>query len=130
MKKLVRERTKMPKHRALPLFDQEDAISAEELLLRRILLAIEQPQPKRPLQCVTYKMPLPHYLRMKEAAQRWKLSYSDLLRIAMFYLTPALEAPSGELRALLETHRSSELQKQSERSLKRSLSLRKAKLAS
>ena len=109
----------------LPLFDPpSDAGSgtaapvAEELLMQ-ILRRIDAPQPKRPLQCVTYKMPLPHYLAMKETAQQWCISYSDLLRIGASLLTPALREPGDQLRGLLEAHRKVELEKRAARDLKR-----------
>ena len=64
------------------------------------------PQPKRPIQCVTVKMPLPAYLRMKRAAQRWNLTYTDVINFCTQRVVPVLEmAPSGQVAEMLEQHR-------------------------
>ena len=92
---------------------------AEEALLLTIMKEMEVSQPKRPLQCVTYKMPLPHYLRMKNVASRWHLTYSDLLRLVMLRVTAALEEPNGELLEMLEQHRQAEIERRAARIEKR-----------
>jgi hypothetical protein len=45
-----------------------------------ILNEIDLPSDRRPLQCVTFKQPLPEYFRLKEACQIWRLQYSDVIR--------------------------------------------------
>ena len=62
-------------------------------------------QPKRPLQCVTVKMPLPAYLRMKRAAQKWNLTYTDVINFCTQRVVPILETPSGQVVEMLEQHR-------------------------
>ncbi len=76
-----------------------------ELFLRGVLEDMEQPQPKRPLQCVTVKMPLPAYLRMKRASQKWNLTYTDVINFCTQRVVPVLETPSGQVATLLEQHR-------------------------
>src|ERR1700712_874527 len=76
-----------------------------ELFLRGVLEDMERPQPKRPLQCVTVKMPLPAYLRMKRAAQKWNLTYTDVINFCTQRVVPVLETPSGHVATLLEQHR-------------------------
>lgn len=66
---------------------------------------------KRPLQCVTFKQPLPEYLRLKTVCKRWRLRYSDILRLFLVAAIEALEKPSGELRELLQVHRDQEVEK-------------------
>ena len=91
----------------------------EYALLLQILKELEQPQPKHPLQCVTYKMPLRHYQRMKQAAKTWNLTYSDLLRFLMLRMTVAIEQPSPELLIALEEHREQVLARRAARFTKR-----------
>ena len=79
-----------------------------ELFLKDVLEEMERPQPKRPLQCVTVKMPLPAYLRMKRAAQRWNLTYTDVINFCTQRVVPVLESPTGQVAALLEQHRTEE----------------------
>jgi hypothetical protein len=76
-----------------------------EIFMEGVLEDMEQPQPKRPLQCVTVKMPLPAYLRMKRAAQRWNLTYTDIINFCTQRVVPILETPSGKVAAMLEQHR-------------------------
>ena len=76
-----------------------------ELFLKSVLEDMEAPQPKRPLQCVTVKMPLPAYLRMKRAAQRWNLTYTDVINFCTQRVVPVLETPSGQVAEMLEQHR-------------------------
>ncbi len=76
-----------------------------ELFLRGVLEDMEHPQPKRPLQCVTVKMPLPAYLRMKRASQKWNLTYTDVINFCTQRVVPVLETPSGQVATLLEQHR-------------------------
>ena len=76
-----------------------------ESFVRRVLEDMAYPQPKRPLQCVTVKMPLPAYLRMKRAAQKWNLTYTDVINFCTQRVVPVLEAPSGEVAERLEHYR-------------------------
>lgn len=76
-----------------------------ELFLKGVLEDMDHPQPKRPLQCVTVKMPLPAYLRMKRASQRWNLTYTDVINFCTQRVVPVLETPSGQVATLLEQHR-------------------------
>jgi hypothetical protein len=76
-----------------------------ELFVKSVLEDMESPQPKRPLQCVTVKMPLPDYLRMKKAAQKWNLTYTDVINFCTQRVVPILEAPSGQVAEMLEQHR-------------------------
>jgi hypothetical protein len=76
-----------------------------ELFVRSVLEDMQHPQPKRPLQCVTVKMPLPAYLRMKRAAQKWNMTYTDVINFCTQRVVPILEAPSGQVAEMLEQHR-------------------------
>ncbi len=76
-----------------------------ELFMEAVLQDMEQPQSKRPLQCVTVKMPLPAYLRMKRAAQKWNLTYTDVINFCTQRVVPILETPSGNVAVMLEQHR-------------------------
>ena len=87
-----------------------------ELFVQAVLEDMEHPQPKRPLQCVTVKMPLPAYLRMKRAAQRWNLTYTDVINFCTQRVVPVLEAPSGRVAKMLEQHRLEEEIRRSQRS--------------
>ena len=64
--------------------------AASKVFLQTVLEDMVHPQPKRPLQCVTVKMPLPDYLRMKRAAKNGTSP------------TPmsSTSAPSGSFRSL------------------------------
>ena len=83
----------------------------EEEIMLAILNEIDLPSERRPLQCVTFKQPLPEYFRLKEACQSWRLQYSDVIRDALRKLIPVLESPNGAVRELLEAHRESEIEK-------------------
>jgi hypothetical protein len=83
----------------------------EEAIMLAILNEIELPSGRRPLQCVTFKQPLPEYFRLKEACQSWRLQYSDVIRDALRKLIPVLESPNRAVREVLETHRESEIEK-------------------
>jgi hypothetical protein len=76
-----------------------------ELFMEAVLEDMDQPQPKRPLQCVTVKMPLPEYLRMKRAAQKWNMTYTDVINFCTQRVVPILESPSGKVAEKLEQHR-------------------------
>jgi hypothetical protein len=76
-----------------------------EQFMEAVLEAMHDPQPKRPLQCVTVKMPLPAYLRMKKAAQKWNLTYTDVINFCTERVVPVLETPSGKVAEKLEQHR-------------------------
>src|ERR1700712_2113211 len=89
-----------------------------ELFLKSVLEDMEGPQPKRPLQCVTVKMPLPAYLRMKRAAQRWNLTYTDVINFCTQRVVPILETPSGQVAAMLEQHRIEGEHKKAQRALR------------
>jgi len=91
----------------------------EYALLVQIVKEMELPQPKHPLQCVTYKMPLRHYQRMKQAAKSWNLTYSDLLRLTMLRMTIAIEQPSPELLEALRGHSEQVLARRAARFAKR-----------
>src|ERR1035441_9591698 len=83
----------------------------EEEIMLAILNEIDLPSERRPLQCVTFKQPLPEYFRLKEACQSWRLQYSDVIRDALRKLIPVLESPNGAVREYLERHRESEIEK-------------------
>ena len=83
----------------------------EESIMLAILNEIELPSERRPLQCVTFKQPLPEYFRLKEACQSWRLQYSDVIRDALRKLIPVLESPNLAVREVLEAHRESEIEK-------------------
>jgi hypothetical protein len=83
----------------------------EEEMMLAILNGIGIPSERRPLQCVTFKQPLPEYFRLKEACQGWRLQYSDVIRDALRKLIPVLESPNGAVREYLERHRESEIEK-------------------
>jgi hypothetical protein len=89
-----------------------------ELFLESVLEDMEAPQAKRPLQCVTVKMPLPAYLRMKRAAQKWNLTYTDVINFCTQRVVPVLETPSGRVAELLEQHRAEEETRKSQRALR------------
>jgi hypothetical protein len=76
-----------------------------EQFMEAVLEDMDEPQPKRPLQCVTVKMPLPAYLRMKKAAQKWNLTYTDVINFCTERVVPVLETPSGKVAEKLELHR-------------------------
>ncbi len=115
----------MPKRRApLPLFDpvptdEAGRVSAEESILIRIMPEMGASLGKKPLQCVTYKQVIPEFHRMRNIAQHWELSYSDLLRIAVFRFVQVLENPGEDLKQLLVAHRANEQEKKRLRELKR-----------
>jgi hypothetical protein len=83
----------------------------EEEMMLVILNGIGIPSERRPLQCVTFKQPLPEYFRLKEACQGWRLQYSDVIRDALRKLIPVLESPNGAVREHLERHREAEIEK-------------------
>jgi len=83
----------------------------EEEMMLVILNGIGIPGERRPLQCVTFKQPLPEYFRLKEACQGWRLQYSDVIRDALRKLIPVLESPNGAVREHLERHREAEIEK-------------------
>ena len=89
-----------------------------ELFLQAVLSDMSRPQPKRPLQCVTHKMPLPAYLRMKCAAQRWNLTYTDVINFCTQRIVQVLEAPTGQVAELLEQHRLEEEARKARRAAK------------
>jgi len=76
-----------------------------ELFMKAVLEDMELPQSKRPLQCVTVKMPLPAYLRMKSAAQKWNMTYTDVINFCTERVVPVLESPSGQVANMLEKKR-------------------------
>jgi hypothetical protein len=76
-----------------------------ELFMEAVLEDMDDPRPKRPLQCVTVKMPLPAYLRMKKAARKWNLTYTDVINFCTERVVPVLETPSGKVAERLERHR-------------------------
>jgi hypothetical protein len=76
-----------------------------ELFMEAVLEDMDDPQPKCPLQCVTVKMPLPAYLRMKRATQKWNLTYTDVINFCTERVVPVLETPSGKVAVKLEQHR-------------------------
>jgi hypothetical protein len=83
----------------------------EEEMMLAILNGIGIPGERRPLQCVTFKQPLPEYFRLKEACLGWRLQYSDVIRDALRKLIPVLESPNGAVREHLERHREAEIEK-------------------
>ena len=97
-----------------------------ELFVKNVLEDIARPQVKQPLQCVTVKMPLPAYLRMKRAAQKWNLTYTDLINSSAELVVPILEAPSGEVAIMLEQHR---LAVETKRSVARAARSKNARIA-
>jgi len=91
--------------------------AASEVFLQTVLEDMVHPQPKRPLQCVTVKMPLPAYL-MKRAAKKWNLTYTDVINFCTQRVVPILETPSGQVAEMLEQHRVEEENKKAQRSLR------------
>jgi hypothetical protein len=83
----------------------------EEAVVLAIVKDMDMPIDRRPLQCVTFKQPLPEYFRLKEVCQRWKLKYTIVIRIFLRITISVLESPTGELLELLEQHRESEIEK-------------------
>jgi len=76
-----------------------------EGFVQAVLDDMAQPQEKRPLQCVTVKMPLPAYLRLKRASHRWNMTYTDVINFCTERVVPVLESPSGEVAQQLEKFR-------------------------
>ena len=60
---------------------------------------------KQPHQCVTVKLPYQDYARVTRIREGWELNQTDLIRFFFELALPILEAPTQELRPLLETHR-------------------------
>lgn len=60
---------------------------------------------KQPHQCVTVKLPYNDYARVTRVREGWELNQTDLIRFFFELALPILEAPSQELRPLLEAHR-------------------------
>lgn len=89
-----------------------------EFFLKTVLEDMVHTQPKRPLQCVTIKMPLPAYLRMKRAARKWNLTYTDVINFCTQRVVPILETPSGQVAAMLEEHRLEEESKKAQRTIR------------
>jgi hypothetical protein len=97
-----------------------------ELFVKSVLEEMSLPQPKRPLQCVTVKMPLPAYLRMKRAAQKWNLTYTDVINFCTQRVVPVLETPTGSVAEMLEQHRLDGESKKAQRSLRSKTSANKS----
>jgi hypothetical protein len=87
----------------------------EEAVLLAIVKDMEIPTDRRPLQCVTFKQPLPEYFRLKAVCQRWRLKYTNVIRIFLRIAISVLESPTGELLELLEQHRESEIERDRQR---------------
>jgi hypothetical protein len=83
----------------------------DERMMLAIIGEINTPRAYGPLQCVTFKQPLPEYFRLKKACKNWRLQYSDVLRDVIRKLIPILEEPTGEVLEFLEKHREAELAK-------------------
>jgi hypothetical protein len=83
----------------------------EEAVMLAILKDMEIPTDRRPLQCVTFKQPLPEYFRLKEVCKRWRLKYTNVIRIFLRIAITVLESPTGELLELLEQNRETEIEK-------------------
>ena len=62
-------------------------------------------QRKQPYQCVTVKLPYQDYARITRVREGWELNQTDLIRFFFELALPILEAPTQELRPLLEAHR-------------------------
>ena len=92
-------------------FQPPPPVEIEEEMMLAILNGIGIPGERRPLQCVTFKQPLPEYFRLKEVCQIWRLQYSDVIRDALRKLIPVLESPNGAVREHLERHREAEIEK-------------------
>ncbi len=60
---------------------------------------------KQPHQCVTVKLPYQDYARVTRVREGWELNQTDLIRFFFELALPILEAPTQELRPLLEAHR-------------------------
>ena len=99
----MKENERQPESEDFNLTALPDALG--ELFMEAVLQDMELPQSKRPLQCVTVKMPLPAYLRMKRAAQKWNLTYTDVINYCTQRVVPILETPSGNVAVMLEQHR-------------------------
>jgi len=87
----------------------------EEAVVLAIVKDMDVPTDHRPLQCVTFKQPLPEYFRLKKVCQRWRLKYTLVIRIFLRIAIAVLEAPTGELLDVLERHRESEIEKDRQR---------------
>ncbi|RZU29080.1 hypothetical protein [Edaphobacter modestus] len=92
--------------------NQAQPTDHEEAVMLAIIRDMNSPTDKRPLQCVTFKQPLPEYFRLKEVCQRWKLKYTNVIRIFLRMAIHILESPNGQLLELLEKHRESEIEKE------------------
>lgn len=60
---------------------------------------------KQPHQCVTVKLPYQDYARVTRIREGWELNQTDLIRFFFEMALPILEAPSADLRPVLEAHR-------------------------
>lgn len=60
---------------------------------------------KQPHQCVTVKLPYQDYARVTRVREGWELNQTDLIRFFFEIALPILEAPSADLRPVLEAHR-------------------------
>ena len=60
---------------------------------------------KQPHQCVTVKLPYNDYARVTRVRERWELNQTDLIRFFFEIALPTLEAPTDDLRPVLEAHR-------------------------
>ena len=47
-------------------------------------------------------MPLPEYLRMKRASQKWNMTYTDVINFCTQRVISILESPSGKVAEKLE----------------------------
>jgi hypothetical protein len=83
----------------------------DEQVMLTILNGIDTPKEKRPLQCVTFKQPLPEYFRLKKICEFWHLQYSDVIRDVLRRLIPVLESPNEEIRECLERLRDADIEK-------------------
>jgi hypothetical protein len=92
-------------------FQPPPPVEIEEEMMLAILNGIGIPGEWKPLQCVTFKQPLPEYFRLRETCQNWRLQYSDVIRDVLRKLIPVLESPNEAVREVLEAHRESEIEK-------------------
>lgn len=79
---------------------------AQHLFVREVVdRVLNKRRRKQPHQCVTVKLPYQDYARVTRIREGWELNQTDLIRFFFELALPILEAPTQELRPLLEAHR-------------------------
>ena len=111
--------TERRRSRSISASQRSPSADHEFALLLDFVKQLEASEPVGPLQCVTYKMNLHEYQRMRATAKKWKIKYSDLLRMISQSFTSALDQPTPELLEALEENVRRELAREAARALKR-----------